>query len=205
MLASAEMLAHQDINDFYEAHSDELNQLKQYVDISPPSELIKEIYKLHCRYIGDIEEAINRINHIYAGEFKFRRKKPFYDLIVNLDTYREEAAEYAALTGTCARSKKVIPPRGLKDLVIKASTQLIKQGENFEQTHNPKSIKNLISRVIEYLKEEGYKLTSKNEETIDDYFSKYKLQLKRTSEGRLIVAENSNKKKKIYNPEKKGL
>ncbi len=95
MLVSAQLLSQQDLNSFYEAHFNELNQLKGFVDVFPPQEMFRKVFDLHSRYISDIESAIERINILYSSEFKFRRERSFYDLLLNLDTYKEEAVSYS--------------------------------------------------------------------------------------------------------------
>ena len=199
------MLAHQDINSFYENHIDELAQLKKFIDMATPYEMVREVYTLHSRYIQDIETAINRINQIYSSNFNFNRKKSFYDLIVNLEAYQEEAIQYSSTPKPYVKLNKAIPSRGLKDLLIKVCNNLIKKGEITSAVTNPTSVKNLINLVVNYLKDHDYELTPKNEATINDYFRKFILQIKKTPQGKLIVVDKSSSKKKSYNPEQKGL
>ncbi len=194
LLESAHLLARQDINAFYKAHRDELMQLKQFVNVGPLYKMFKEVYNLHARYIQDIESAIDAINHIYPSKFTFRRKKSFYDLLLNLDTYREEAAEYSVYTN---KKKSKIPSRGLKKLLIDTCTKLIQNGTITECIKESREQQN-ISRILIAELEKDYIFSSGNKASASDYFRKEELKLsKKGGELKVIDAYPAKTKKNV--------
>lgn len=183
----AQNISMQNLDTWYRERGMEVIQVERYIEGDEETERVDKLYELSQRHAKHIDLSIRKMRFIYDLPLASSNPKSFFNLIIGQRTYQINEDNRTESAGDLDTISKVIEPRGLKKLTVETCEFLIRQKLIKEVIVDTKKKPVLANLIIKTLKEENYKLTKPNENTIKDYFRKFEIKLKKDENGNIIV------------------
>lgn len=172
-----------DLDGFYIERASEIIDVEEFIEGEDELQRLKNIYELTQKHANFIEHSLNQMRKLYDSPLAKPNPNSIFHTIITPRAYQcnEIKTEDDFLEG------KEIPPKGLKKLAKEACESLIRKEVIKDVLNETKKKRNISVLVVKELKDKGFKVLARHANSINDYFRKAQLSLKKDANGNLKV------------------
>ncbi|OGU79389.1 MAG: hypothetical protein A2499_01300 [Stygiobacter sp. RIFOXYC12_FULL_38_8] len=172
-----------DIDGFYLNRAREIVDVEEYIEGADDQERLMKIYELTQKHSKNIEHALNQMRRIFDSPLAHPNPNSIFNTIIAPRTYQNVklVVEDDYLEG------KEIPPKTMKKLATEACESLVRKELITDVLDETRKNRPISTLVVTELRRKGYKVTQRQANTINDYFRKAQIQIKKENNGGLKV------------------